>query len=266
MCLDVRRLILSKLNVRELARVAPTCQEFRQACVAQMAMHRADIIAAGRQTLGDNMFSNLVSALQWAMCNLDPCPGLVTTFGHVGILTADREPVITTEADAIQRGLNKGVCVYLEKRTCYRLLSAEVRLGGNWDGIAIDVRRFPDSPHMELSVQILRKENAVAGLGILLAVCAENPKAMLPCLQNPITIHLTFLGFPDPVKGWEILSVLVGSLGSLANRYSLMPFLKGQNPTPCKGKPGMGHDGVVSDVTVVYCDNWGSLGAGRCGL
>jgi hypothetical protein len=267
LCMDVRRIILSMLNLRELARAAPTCPEFRLACVAQMAIERANIIAAGRRTLGETTFSNLVSALQRAMCNQDPCPGLAPKppfcggVGHIGILTADPEPVITTEAEAHRRGFSKAVCVYLRKGPFLRRLTAEVRLGGcnrdslpvgYWDRIVVGGHGSSNGSQVELAGR-MPKEHAVAGLGILLAVCTEVPKAMLPCLQNPVTIHLTFMGFPDHVEGWESLSVLLGPLASLANRYSLRPFRDGQTSTPCEGKPGIGLYGVVGDFTVIYC-------------
>lgn len=72
----MKPLILGKLNLHDLARIAPTCKYFQTACVNRAIEERAALIATAVEAYGEDVFSGFVTAVQRALRGLSPCPGL----------------------------------------------------------------------------------------------------------------------------------------------------------------------------------------------
>jgi hypothetical protein len=103
LCVDARQLVLSKLSLRELARTARTCKEFRQASLTRAAEERAKLIALGKETYGQGVFSCMVRALQASLLGLDACPGLAITGGPLAFINADGIVDILNQEEAAER-------------------------------------------------------------------------------------------------------------------------------------------------------------------
>jgi hypothetical protein len=78
LCWDVRLLIFSKLDLRDLARAATVSQDFHKACVARAAKERAALIASQEEVQGKRFFSDFVTALRSAMFGFSPCPRVIS--------------------------------------------------------------------------------------------------------------------------------------------------------------------------------------------
>jgi hypothetical protein len=72
LCGDLKKIVLSKLSLHELACAAATSQDFRQAHLDRAAEERPNIIAAAEEGYGKRMFSTFVTTLQRPICGLRP--------------------------------------------------------------------------------------------------------------------------------------------------------------------------------------------------
>jgi hypothetical protein len=212
MCFDLRQLILSKLSLGELARASRTCREFLKAYVSRVPEERACIIAFGKETYGEEIFCGVVRACHLAMCGLDP-------------LDWDAKSAITDAAGAPkvyarlawQHG--PGTSSIWKPEPAFRRSSAdaEVRIrqgpttssvlvqisGSSWRGVHLDVKIGTKAP--------------VASLGLLLAICREDPADMLPHMPTHVTMQLAV---EEVVGKWQAEQE-IGPLGMLVDLFTI---------------------------------------------
>ncbi len=236
LCADVRGLILSKLDLRDLARAGGTCREFEEAYLAGVAEERARLIALGKETYGECRFCGIVTAFQRGMCGLDPLPGvrLPTRWGTGGRINAVGETLVGPRSreeaaegprcqvwryDSVSHVL--GAVVWLEVpriRTAdgYRLTTASVS----------DIRlQLSSTPRRGVYWRVsLGKEAPAPAIGLLLAICTGNPEALTPCFQRPGSMKLCVRDLSCPASSKKRKAEeVIGPLGLLAELLTVHP-------------------------------------------
>ncbi len=89
-----------------------------------------------------------------------------------------------------------------------------------------------------------------AGMGLLLAVCTENPEAMRPCLQNPVSIFVTLTRMSGDPAERSAAEDLIGPLKSLAKNFAMCPPSY-KRTMPWGRNPRKGPRSVVKGLSVV---------------
>ncbi len=217
--------------MRDLARAARTCREMHTAYVHRVLEERAGLIALGRQTYGEGMFDGIVRASQRALCRLEPfsggpprdkdAHGRINTAGELECARG-----ADFDADQPRCGISRyGGCTA-------QLLSADVEgklrsadearwYGERLSCITIRVRQTRTGI-VRLEVEIGKEANAPA-VGLLSAICTENPEALGICFQRVITAQLTVLrsrGFPLNAAETEEAIGPVGLLVQMLTIYA----------------------------------------------
>jgi hypothetical protein len=200
MCPDMKRLILSKLSIHELARSARTCREFREESRSRMVTERARLVAVGEETFGPTLFGGFVKCFQSGMRRLDGFPGqtvLHRRLKQLGITgeSATKEEVIRRHDDIVgpsaipYPGPDPYQAAY-PPYPPYPVLEANLRgdLSGARGGpeVLIEVNQHFYNREMRLEVWV--GEGAVAAaVGLLLAMFGEKTAGKSRFWQVPLS-------------------------------------------------------------------------------
>jgi hypothetical protein len=257
---ELRPLILGRLSVPELARAARTCREFQSAYIGGVAEERARLIALGRQTYGEAMFNAIVRASQRALCGLDAFAGELSRTGPYGV-TMNAAGELESERHA-RGSVEKPRCLVWKtdddpkdllfahvegsQRRIYRPTSNDFRTA-TVSRMYISVGKTLASGLVRLDVRI-GKEAPAAAMGLLLAICTENPETLSPCFQRPVTAHLAILDSYRPPSAREVEEV-IGPLGPLPELFTIYP-LPQPTLTPSGRKAHAWPRGVLKSLAV----------------
>ncbi len=256
---DLRWLVLGKLSVRELARASCTCREFQQAYLHRVAETRAKIIGLGKQMYGEGRFSGLVRVFQRGMRGLDPCPGIpigegfgrISAAGEPELLMRDAEHVLGPSMDISIRIIHIG-------GRPRNVINARARVNLPPNNVANIVSRMSFEVRktrwgsLDWSVGI-GKEAAAAAVGLLLAICTENPEMLTPCFNRPGTMRISICGLssgPLSLMKREAQEV-IGPFGLLAELLTIHPPSHTAVHPPLGEKMQAGSKGVFKSLTVL---------------
>ncbi len=243
LCRDARGFILSKLSLADLARAAPTCREFKKACLRKVADERANLLCAAEKCWGMDSFRTLVVALQRPLCGCLPSPSLLADCDQSSVsrhVDHSRRSTLVYLAepfnpDAMDHKLRvvktlivRGSAIAIGRTTfADHLFSAQLFQGF---GGAVpctspwDVFRFGrDNVHLQL---LMHKEAAASAMGLLLALSTEISEALPASCRSPLTVNLFIWGFPDGADGASVVreaQELVAPLRSLAECITIYP-------------------------------------------
>jgi hypothetical protein len=237
LCADVRGLILSKLSLRDLARAGRTCREFEEAYLGRVAEERARLIALGKEAYGEGMFCSIVRAFQRGMCGLDPCPGVVLDLQNgdgvhingAGEFEARRESDETVAEGPISQVRR------FDNATHVLGAQVEINLPPVYDAeydvfdsvsvsqVLVELRRTARRG-LQWTVS-LGKEAPAPAIGLLLAICTENPETLTPCFQRPGTMNLGVDGISrgSASSRKREAEEVTGPLGLLAELLTIHP-------------------------------------------
>jgi hypothetical protein len=216
----MRQLILSKLSPCDLARAAVTCQEFQQAYVTWVVEERARLVALGKETYGEGRFCGMVRAIQRAMCGLDPCPraGFGPWDWRDAFIDGAGDPHIGF-LDVWENGPTASIW---KPSAAFGSVTACARAaGGRASYVQLDMSGDPLGD-VHLTVQ-LWKNGPGAALGLLLAICTEDPAAMSPRIQACVTMQLTMLFLASGAQGRREAEEAIGPSGLLVHLFTIYP-------------------------------------------
>jgi hypothetical protein len=241
-CADVWQVIFSKLSLRDAARAGGTCREFEEAYLGRVAEERARLIALGKETYGEGRFRVIVTAFQRGMCGLDPWPGVVLrcreglgASGNGGHINAAGETLVGRWSK--EGAAREPRCEVWRYRLVSHVLGANVWLEvpgirtaqgyyHRTDTVSYISLELYSTPRRGLHWRVwLKKEGAAPAIGLLLAICTENPEVLSPCFQRPGSMKLMVSGLsPGPAsskkrEGQEV----TGPLGLLAELLTIHP-------------------------------------------
>jgi hypothetical protein len=237
----VRGLILSKLSLPALARAAPTCQEFKDACVGKVADKRADLIRAGEGGLGRDSFRALVAAVQRPLCGCSPSQSLFSgpggsrhgDHGRRSSLICFTEPFDSEASEhtmpVVQSLASKGSAIVIDRPTSVsHLFSAHLFQGVLGDVPCLtkfNVYRFGrNNVYLRL---LVRKEGGTSAMGLLLAISTEISEALPAYCRSPLTVDIFLWGFPVGAAVVREVEELVAPLRLLAECINIYPRING---------------------------------------
>lgn len=198
LCDDARRKILNKLALKDLARAAGTCREYRKAYHTKLAQERADRIAvASASFLG---FDVLVNALRRFMHGHHPFPSMPDK--PYGVVTPHCSFHKSLEIFLSSNGVPKYVmlderlnespkepCAFIGKRYAYLVLG----------GLAVGPCFRPTFASLfkckgEKWKVEMDEEAVVATVGVLIANFTENPTAEVGSFRSPFRMDFGIRG------------------------------------------------------------------------
>jgi hypothetical protein len=98
-CPDMKRLILSKLSFRAVARAAGTCREFRKGFHDCIREEQRPLISEAEDIFGKIELRGFVRALHHLMCNGDAYRSLQSARGKWLVVGADGESNLVTQGE-----------------------------------------------------------------------------------------------------------------------------------------------------------------------
>ncbi len=200
LCDDMKQLILSQLSRADLARPAGTCREFREVFWSRAAEERAALIALAKETYGEDQFNGTVRAIQRTMRGLEPFPSITgkqDAHECFVVLSAAGEPRRATweVKDTMWREEGR-LALY---GSAFSLMATDLKGSAWWQHrVQVDVSRHTVDG---VQVDVVLWRRCAPSIGVLLAICTEDPKALLPCMQSPVTMCLSL--HESPVGAWE---------------------------------------------------------------
>jgi hypothetical protein len=234
LCADVRGLILSKLSLRDLARSGGTCRDFEEAYLARVAEERAKLVALGKEAYGEGMFCGIVRAVQRKMRGLKPFPCKLSKLLMAGVrgrINAAGEALdgrtFTEEAAEGPRSTLWSSGYFWRAKV--EILVPRVSRAEHDDFKSVRVSEFKlrlsGCPKTGLYWRVwLGRKAPAPAVGLLLAICTENPETLMPCFQRPGRMKLHVKGTP-----WGRASLgkqaeeVIGPLGLLAELLRVRP-------------------------------------------
>jgi hypothetical protein len=220
-CLDVKRLILGKLSLRELACAGCTCKEIRGELRSRLAEEYARLLAVGEDTYGKEMFQGFARAFQQSLRRWDYYKSsmppsqqglIITAYGNTKLVTDMEACRLRFAEDRLYR--IKDHSYYSFHAQLWRQLPGDTKIAD----IDIEARRESEGKTTHLNVLI----NQVAGeaaMGLLLAICTE----MAAGQHHPFTTTtLCLTGVWGPAGKGEA-EELVGPLRLLAESFTYYP-------------------------------------------
>jgi hypothetical protein len=186
LCPDVRRFILRKLPLRDLAVSALTCMEFSRA-----AEERARLVADGEHTYGKRMFRGFMSTFQELLHRWIFHTGVACPTGLIIRATGKAELVTDRQATRMRFAEDTLCRVEDSNRYCFaaqlwRRLPGERKIAD----VDIKVRRNREGPVTHLKV-LVNQPAGKAAMGLLSAICAD----MTAGLHRPFsTTTICFTG------------------------------------------------------------------------
>jgi hypothetical protein len=229
LCLDLRQLVLAKLSVRDLACAALTCREFREAYVCKVAQEQANLIAIGKEICGRRLFSSVVTAFQCAMGGLD----LVWEKAGDVWIGADGEVVPEKVARRRSRARHGRRIALIRKGVGCNPLSVVICLNPpRWYGLQFEMYRYFETC-VGLKADLSTKKG-VAGMAVLVAICAGNAEGPRPHLQSYVTVDVAVGGVSHGSAKGRRLEDLIAPLLSLSE---LLPLRNPSHPGLIPGLP-----------------------------
>ncbi len=255
LCLDVRQIILSKLPLPDLTKSARTNQEFWQEFLTRGAECRARFIAIGEEAYGEPFFAGIVTAVQRALCGLDPCPGVVFRGTRIATIDAAGDPQFVSDTNVLnaagesvrvshnvfineageaevvngvearRRWLAQGRECHVHWFSCRLCAGAQCRVPGGAAWISFEVLTHNRN---DLQLKVVIGKDATAShlhpcMGLLVAICTRIPEAMRAGLQRPITVSIILPGRARGVEGQREVEELLGPLKSVAEYFLIRP-------------------------------------------
>ncbi len=229
---DLLRLVLDKLSLCDLTSLAPTCREFRDKFRGRCAEERARLISVGEEAFGKAMFCAFVTAFRDMMMGSegDACMGLHPD--NCLLITPAGKAQIRTKDEAMEGiHVTPGGLLRVHPEWMGNLLYADLVqvIPGHLLWMQMRVRTTATGD-LGLTV-VVNHAAAAAAVGVLLAICTGDPKAMPSCWRNPLnTVTLSTCGV---AKGEA--EDLIGPLRPLAESFACSSPADASFVTPSEG-------------------------------
>ncbi len=220
LCPDVRRLILGKLPLRDLAHATPTCREFQEEFSSRIAVERARLVSAGEELYGKEKLCGFVRAFRRLMRGLDAYPGLLLGAENTLVINAAGEAELVSKEEEDQEG-ERTHAVYprlsLWRASALRVLECELltaRFGiVRAPRIYIDVF-VNDGGAFRWRICEYGKKGHEATVGLVLALRKEDPDDPPASWGSPLECVTLNLGRLSGDAGKRVGEDLVGPLRS----------------------------------------------------
>jgi hypothetical protein len=215
LCLDVRRLILSKVPDLDLALAASTCQEFRDESRKRAQDIRTTATSVANETYG-KMLPGFLRAVRRSACGLTPYSGLSHTGRRYLVINRDgKQDLLAVGEFSERRSINM---TYIQRCGYSSDVTAELEPRDAVSGKAASLRVHVYG-HSQGSVQLdafFSKEAAVPVLGVLLGICKGYSKTRQARRGGvPHSICLSIKGLMDDSAGQREMRKLFDPLKSL---------------------------------------------------
>jgi hypothetical protein len=228
LCHDVRPLVLGNLSLRELARAAVTCREFRDAYQACLTEERGRLRSVAEGTFGKKRLAGFVTVFH----------GLISGTSHEGLISRAESLLVIGESGhpnlltyRAARGMPVGDGRIIQIRKWCNTLPVSAVLWGQLPGSCEVARVSIHVGEWRSGVSLVARVSGGAGpaaVGLMLCICTENPADV--CIGNlgdmPATwespFNETFLAFEglEGVAGRRKARDLVGPLRPLARSFA----------------------------------------------
>jgi hypothetical protein len=255
LCLDMTRLILGKLSFRDVARAAATCRELRRGFHDRSREEQQRLISIAEDIFGKDELQGFVRALNHLMSNEDAYRSLQSSKGKWLAIDAAGGSNLVTQGDMARMRKANGRLLNICKPSSGPLKADLIRNPSpGQDSAHIQVFAYVLSSRVVHLVVRPNKKETTASIGLLLALCAENPEASPASWRFPLsttTFRLKGCWGSDAVR--EVMES-VRRLRSLAESFRCYKSLPRVMP-PALGRGELHSGQPLGHLKFMYAGN-----------